>query len=304
MLSASTSPTPLRLAAASVAVGVAVFGLKLGAWFATGSVMLYTDALESLVNVVAAVGALVTIRYAAQPADARHPFGHAKAEYFSAAFEGALILFAAVEIVRAAVERWGAPAPPEALGLGVALAAAATVGNALMAAALVRGGRRHASPALLADGKHLWTDVVTTLGVFLALGVANVTGHWWIDPVVALGLGAHIVYVGFGLVKESIGGLLDESLPEGEMRALEAVIARNLGGALEAHALRSRRAGRIVFVEFHLVVRGTTTVAASHDLCDRLEAAIRQHVPGSAVTIHVEPEGKAHHRGRVVRYAE
>lgn len=292
---------PVHLARLSVVVSIVVFALKYVAFRLTGSVSLYSDALESVVNVAAALAALVALRVAARPPDINHPFGHTKAEYFSAILEGALILFAAVEIVRAAWQRLFAPVPLTSLDVGIGIAVGATVINGAMAFYLVRSGRRQRSPALVADGRHLWTDVYTTAGVLLGIGLATVTGWWVLDPLLAVAVAANIVWVGLQLVRESIGGLMDESPSDREMEAIQQIILSNMNGALEAHALKSRHAGRETFIEFHLVVPGQMTVEASHAICDRIEAALHASVPGSLVTIHVEPEGKAKHPGQVVR---
>lgn len=292
---------PTAVARLSVFVGLVVLALKYTAYRLTGSVSLYSDALESIVNVVAAGAALISIRIAAQPPDLNHPFGHSKAEYFSAALEGGLILFAAVEIVRAAWQRFLEPLALTDLNVGLGVALLATVLNAAMAGFLVWHGKEQRSPALVADGKHLWTDVATTVGVLMGVGLAMLTGWWILDPLLAMLVAVNIVWVGLRMVRDSLGGLMDESLPAGTMATIQHVITDHMEGALEVHALRSRRAGRHTFVEFHLVVPGTMSVSASHAICDRLEEALHHAIPGSVVTIHTEPEEKAHRRGRVAR---
>jgi cation diffusion facilitator family transporter len=292
---------PITVARLSLAVGVLVLALKYVAYRVTGSVSLYSAALESIVNVVAAGVALFAIRLAERPPDETHPYGHTKAEYFSAVIEGALILFAATEIVRSAWIRFQDPVALSSLGVGLGVSVAASALNGVLAAFLVRTGRQQRSPALVADGQHLWTDVFTTVGVLLGVGLAWWTGWWILDPLLAIIVALNIVRVGWALVRTSVGGLMDESLPHDEMEALQRVIRRHMDGAVEVHALRSRHAGRDVFVEFHLVVPGAMSVDDSHALCDELEAAIREAMPGSVVTIHVEPESKAKHEGRVVR---
>ena len=292
---------PVVAAGLSIVVGVVVFALKYAAYRLTGSVSIYSDALESTVNVVAAAAALISIRVAAQPPDLNHPFGHSKAEYFSAVLEGGLILFAAIEIVRAAWGRFLEPVALTGLGIGLGLALAATVLNGAMAAFLVWNGRRQRSPALVADGKHLWADVVSTVGVVTGVSLAAWTGWWILDPLMALLVACAIVWVGVRLVRYSIGGLMDESLPARTMATIQGVIADHMEGALEVHDLRSRRAGQHTFIEFHLVVPGTMRVEAAHTICDRLENELSRALPGSIVTIHIEPEEKAHRRGRVTR---
>lgn len=292
---------PVAAAGLSIIVGMVVFALKYTAYRFTGSVSLYSDALESIVNVVAAGAALFSIRVAAQPPDLNHPFGHSKAEYFSAVLEGGLILFAASEIVRAAGQRFMDPLALTDLNVGVGLALVATLLNGAMATFLVWNGRQQRSPALVADGKHLWTDVVSTLGVVAGMGLAAWTGWWILDPLLALIMACVIVWVGARLVLYSIGGLMDESLPARTMAIIQQCIADHMEGALEVHDLRSRRAGQRTFIEFHLVVPGTMSVENAHVICDRLEDTLNRTLSGSVVTIHVEPEEKAHRRGRVTR---
>lgn len=292
--------SPRTAARASIVIGLLVLGLKVVAYRLTGSVSLYSDALESVVNVAAAAVALVAVRVASRPPDENHPYGHTKAEYLSAVLEGALIVFAAVEIARAAWGRFHTPVALDGLDVGLTVSVGATLINGAWAAALVRTGRRHRSLALLADGRHLWADVVTTVGVLAGIGLAAVTGWWVLDPLLAVVVAVNVVVVGVRLLRESVAGLMDEAVPPDEMEAVKRAILGEMGDALEAHALRARHAGRHTFVEFHLVVPGETSVAASHALCDRLEAAIQQAVPESSVTIHVEPEHKGKGHGGVV----
>lgn len=292
-----TATTTARL---SLVVSLGVLGLKYLAYALTGSVSLYSDALESIVNVAAAVVALLAVRVAVRPPDENHPYGHTKAEYLSAVVEGALILFAAVEIVRAAWGRFLDPLALEEIGVGLAVSVGATALNAGWAAFLVRTGRRQRSPALVADGKHLWADVVTTLGVLVGVGLASATGWWVLDPLLAVAVAVNIVFVGLRLVRESVGGLMDERVPDDEMEAIRKTIRAHMDGAEEVHALRARHAGRHTFVEFHLVLRGEESVSAAHAVCDRLEAALHEAVPNSSVTIHVEPEEKGKGHGGVI----
>lgn len=292
--------TPTRTARLGLVVSLAVLALKVVAYRLTGSVSLYSDALESVVNVAAAGVALVAIRVAATPPDENHPYGHTKAEYFSAVIEGALIVFAAVEIVRAAWGRFAAPVALDVGAAGIAFAVAATLLNGAWASVLVRTGRRHRSPALVADGRHLWSDVVSTVGVLAGIALAVATGWWILDPLLAVAVAVNVVIVGVRLIRESVGGLMDESVPPAELETIRTAVLAAMDEALEAHALRARRAGSHTFVEFHLVMPGAATVEASHALCDRLEAAVHAAVEGSSVTIHVEPESKAKGHGGVV----
>jgi cation diffusion facilitator family transporter len=291
----------LRLAWVAVAAGLVVLGIKYAAYRVTGSVSLYSDALETIVNLVAGVGVLIAIRVAAQPPDRNHPFGHTKAEYFSAVLEGALILYAAVEIIRVAWARFGDPLALERIETGLGLALLATGINAVMAFVLVRSGRRLRSPALYSDGQHLWADVLTTVSVLVGISLAWATGWWLLDPLLAVAIAGHVLWTGFTVVRDSVGGLMDMSLPEGDMRLIRAAISENLGKALEVHDLRSRLAGGRPFVEFHLVVPADMTVQESHDICDRLEDSVRKVIATASVLIHVEPEEKAKQEGRVAQ---
>lgn len=281
------------MALVSVAVGVAVLGMKYVAYRMTGSLALYSDAVESVVNVVAALVAYVALRAAAAPPDAGHPYGHHKAEYFSAGLEGALIVLAAALIVH---DAWGALWEPRSVEFGwagLAVNALASVANGLWGWAMVREGRVLNSPALEADGRHLWADVVSSVGVLAGVLVAKLSGWTVLDPLLALAVAGNILWSGWTLMRASFGGLMDEAVDEEALAKMRAVIAAKKGVALEAHDLKSRRAGRAVFIEFHLVVPGGMTVRESHAICDTLEAALEQVVQGAQVTIHVEPEEKA-----------
>lgn len=288
------------VAVASIVVALCVMGVKYAAYVVTGSVALYSDALESIVNVVTAIAALVAIRFSAQPADANHPFGHHKAEYFSAVLEGALIIVAALLILREAYLALGAPRTIETPALGMAISAVAALMNAAWAWFLVSRGRAWRSPALVADGWHLTSDVITTLGVLAGLGIAVVTGWSLLDPLMAAAVAVHILFMGWRLTRESMSGLIDEAVSPDVQQRIREAISTHAAGAIEAHDLRTRVAGRATFIEFHLVVPGTMTVAEAHEICDRLEGVLADIAPGADVSIHVEPEGEARHRGVVV----
>jgi cation diffusion facilitator family transporter len=286
-----------RLAVGSVAVALAVLGLKLWAWWLTGSLALWSDALESLVNVAASFAALLAVRLADKPADREHPYGHGKAEYFSAVLEGVLVIVAALSIAIAAWEALARPIMPALAPLGLGVNALAGVVNALWGTLLIRRGRAMGSPALVADGRHLWTDVVSSVGVLAGLGLALATGWAVLDPLLALAVAVNILWSGWLLVRASVGGLMDEAVDSATMTRLHEVIRGAAGGALEAHDLRTRNAGRMTFVDFHLVVPGEQTVSEAHRICDRLEAAIRAEVGEAVISIHVEPDWKAKQRG-------
>ena len=290
----------VRIAAGSILVGLVVLGIKFLAYAVTGSVALYSDALESFVNVATAIAALLAVRLSEQPPDHNHPYGHHKVEYFSAVLAGALIAVAALLILR---EAWGAVRAPrviEAPGLGLALAGVATVVNAAWSAVLITRGRRLRSPALVADGKHLFSDVVTSLGVVGGIGLALYTGWAILDPALAALVALNILWSGWQVIRESLGGLMDEAVPDAELERIRVVISRHADGAIEAHDVRTRNAGRVTFIDFHLVVPAQMSVRDAHDICDRIERALKAAVAGAIVTIHVEPENKAKLSGVVV----
>jgi cation diffusion facilitator family transporter len=291
--------TARQLALGSVAVGLVVFALKLLAWRLTGSVALWSDAIESIVNVVSALAALYAVHLAAQPADREHPYGHHKAEYLAAVVEGALILAAAYAILMAAWAAWRTPALTAAPWGGLAVNLFAGAINAAWCFVLLREGRRLRSPALVADGRHLMADVVSSLGVAAGLAAATVTGLPWLDPLLACLVALNILWSGLRLIRESVGGLMDEAADPKVVAALRRAIAESGDGAMQAHDVITRVAGSVTFIELHLVVPAEMTVGVSHDICDRIETAIRAEVPGARVTIHVEPPEKAKHKGVV-----
>ncbi|MCE8530437.1 cation transporter [Ruegeria pomeroyi] len=290
----------IRIAIASIFVGALVLGIKTLAWWLTGSVALLADALESTVNVATAIAALIAIRIAARPADASHPYGHHKAEFFSAVLEGVMIIVAALLILREAYAGFLAPRAMDLPIEGLLVNGAATVINAIWAWVLVRRGRAARSPALVADGKHLFTDVITSAGVALGILLAIVTGWWLLDPLMAALVAVNILWSGFHLVRQSLSGLMDEAVSEDTLAKVRDIISREAGGAVEAHDLRTRHAGQATFIDFHLVVPGETTVFDAHEICDRVEAALKEAVEGAKITIHVEPEHKQKHSGIVV----
>lgn len=293
MTDARTSRTLHLIGVGSIAVAVIVLGLKYAAYLVTGSVALYSDALESIVNLVAAGAALVAINISARPADKNHPFGHHKAEYLSAVLEGSLIVVAALLIIREAYDALVAPRALSEFGFGVALSLLATALNGGWSAFLIRRGRQFRSPALVADGWHLLSDVLTSAGVLVGLVLAWLTGYNVLDPLLAIAVAGYILWSGSKIVLSSISGLLDEAANSDIQARIREAIKRSGDGALEAHDVRTRQAGRAIFIEFHLVVPGTMTVNAAHDICDRLEAALETEIEGSEVVIHVEPEYKA-----------
>ncbi len=281
-----------RLAALSIPVGLLVLGLKFAAWRLTGSVALYSDALESIINVITAIAAFIAIRVSAIPADEGHPYGHTKAEYFSAVLEGVLIVVAALAILREAWHGFFNPHPLDAPLTGILINSVATAVNLAWGLLLIRSGRKAHSPALVADGQHLMTDVYTSVGVLVGLVAVTLT-HWYVlDSIIAAVVALNILWSGGSLMKESVGGLMDASLPAEELERIESVLNAVKSDDAEIRALRTRRAGPRTFVDFSLIVPGSMTVNASHAMCDRLEDALEQELPDVSIRIHVEPAGK------------
>lgn len=289
-----------RLATASLAIAVTVLALKAAAWWITGSVALLADAVESIVNVAASATALAAVLYSQRPADANHPYGHAKAEYFSAVFTGVLIVVAAISILREAWFALLSPRAPDQPALGLAVSAVATAINAAWAWVLIRRSRALGSPALRADGRHLLADVVTSLGVILGIWLVVLTGELWLDPALAAATAANILWSGWRLMRESVGGLMDEAVAAESLEKIRTLVSAHAEGAIEAHDLRTRQAGRFTFIEFHLVVPEDMRVGDAHAICDRIEAALKAEFDPAVITIHVEPPHKAKHRGVVV----
>lgn len=274
----------------SVATAIATIALKMSAWWVTGSVGLLSDAAESVVNLVAAVIALIAITVSERPADDDHQYGHSKAEYFSAGVEGAMIFVAAAFIIYTAVERLLNPVPLEALGVGLAISVVAAVVNGVVGVLLVRAGARHRSPTLKADGKHLLTDVITSAGVVVGVALVWLTGWEFLDPVVAAVVGLNILFVGYTLVRESGMGLMDATLPDDDNAVIEQVLARHREpGRVDFHELRTRESGKWRFVEFHALVPGEWSVDRGHELVETVEQEIHVALPHSHITTHLEP---------------
>lgn len=288
-----------KLAFWSIPLAVGVMGLKLIAWYVTGSVALLSDALESIVNIIAALIAFYVIRYAQRPADDDHQYGHHKAEYMSAVVEGVLIIVAAMLIVQ---EAWGAlfdPRLPDAPVLGLFINGVAGVINFFWASLLIRTGKAQRSPALSADGHHIMSDVVTSGGVLIGLILAIVTGYAILDPLMAIFVAINILFQGYKVITHSVGGLMDRALEQDDIEAVRNAISDNAKGVLDVHDLRTRQAGSAAFVAFHIVVPADMSVSNAHDICDRMEDAIKAIVPGASIAIHVEPESERAHGLRV-----
>jgi cation diffusion facilitator family transporter len=293
-------PRALRLAAGSIVVGVLVLALKGAGWWITGSAALYSDALETVVNVVSAGVAFWTLRIAAMPADHDHPYGHDKAEFFSAVVEAVLIILAAASILHHVWLNLQLGNHLERPLRGMALNLVATVVNGAWAWFLFRQGKRLRSPALMADARHLGTDVVTSTGILIGLVLVLLTGTPWLDAGLAVATAVYILWAGIRMLRLSLSGLMDAAPDEETLNRIRRTVSTHADGALEAHDLRTRQAGRLTFLQFHLVVPSAMRVDEAHDICDRIEAALKAEMEGLVVTIHVEPERKAKHTGVVV----
>ena len=290
----------LKLGWGSVAVSLIALSLKYAAYAVTGSVALYSDAIECIINVVAAGGGVLALSVSARPADANHPYGHYKAEYLSAVAEGVLVLLTSFAIAHQAWLGWQHPHMPRAPVRGIALNAAAGVLNCAWALLLTRVGRRRRSPALAAGGQHVMSDVWTSVALLAGFALLPLTGRLWLDPLLAALVAMNILRVGFEMVRISIGGLMDEVTNPEAVAEIRRVIAENADGAIEAHDVRTRSVGSMTFIEFHLVVPGQMAVLAAHEICDRIEIALRHELGEALINIHVEPEQKAKHKGVVV----
>lgn len=286
---ADEGPGLSRYALLSIVTSVAVLSLKLGAYFLTHAVGMLADALESIVNVVAAVTTFWALRVAARPADEDHDYGHGKAEYFASGFEGALVCVAGVAIVVAAVPKLVAPTPMTLGPLGIGVAVLATAANLVVARFLIATGRKRRSAALEADGKHLMSDVVTSVGILLALGLVAATGIARLDPIVAILVALHILREGATIVRKAGMGLLDTALGKEDREQLVAVLDGFASEGIAWHALRTREAGSRAFASVHLLAPGAWTLERVHDLAERVEAAMRAVHPHLHVVTHLEP---------------
>lgn len=278
-----------RYAWLSVFTAVATIALKTWAWWITESVGLLSDAAESVVNLVAAIVALIVLGVAARPADDNHNFGHAKAEYLSAGVEGAMIFVAAMVIIYAAIERLVHPRPLESLGIGVVVSAVAAVLNGVVAVVLLRVGRAHRSITLIADGRHLMTDLITTVGVIAAIVVVAVTGWYRLDPVIAIAVAINILVIGYRLIAESTSGLMDVALPDEEVAQIEGVLDGFRSPEVEFHDVRTRTSGHLRFLQLHMLVPGDWSVHRGHDLVEEVEEGLRGTFEDLLVTVHLEP---------------
>jgi cation diffusion facilitator family transporter len=273
----------------SILAAIFTIGLKTTAYLLTGSVGLFSDALESGVNLLAAGTAYFSLWYAAHPVDATHTYGHEKIEYFSSGMEGLLILIAGLGTTWFAITRMLAPQPLESLGLGTAITLVATLINLVVAIVLMRAARKHASIVLEADGHHLMTDVLTSFGVVAGMGLVLATDVTLFDPLIAAIIGLNILWTGFTLVRKSFNGLMDHALPTAEQDALRAAIRELLPRGADFHALRTRQAGSRQFADFHLLVPGRKSVREAHTISHRIMDGLKTKLPRLEVTIHIEP---------------
>ncbi|HRE31849.1 MAG TPA: cation diffusion facilitator family transporter [Candidatus Berkiella sp.] len=286
------APLVTKIAFANIGISIVVLGIKYAAFLVTGSVALYSDAIESIVNVITAIAAFIAVKISSKPADDDHAYGHSKAEYLAALLEGILIWVASFTILREAYKAFLNPHSLDAPMMGIAISIVATLLNGAWSWLLISRGRKNRSPALEADGKHLLTDVYTSGGVILGVLLVALTGWQRLDPALASLVALHIIWSGWELVRDSINGLMDSSLPEAELKKIQETIGANLDGAIEIHDLRTRQAAHMTFIDFHLVVRGDMSVEKAHQICDRMEDALKILHPNSVISIHIEPESK------------
>lgn len=277
-----------RFAWLSIAAALLTIGLKTAAYLITGSVGLLSDAVESLVNLLGGIMALAMLTIAARPADEDHAYGHGKAEYFSSGLEGGLILVAALSIAVAAVLRLITPRPLQELGIGLAVSLAASVVNLVVALLILRAGRKYSSITLEANAKHLLTDVWTSVGVVAGIGLVVVT-HWqWLDPVVALLVAANIIWTAVGIMRRSVGGLMDVSISSADLESVRKIFQTYEADSVKFHALRTRQSGAQKFISVHVLVPGDWSVQRGHELLERIEADIRRTVTDAVVFTHLE----------------
>lgn len=284
--------SPRRFAFYSIAASIITLVMKFGAYFITDSVGILSDALESTVNLVAALFALAAITIAMHPADNAHAYGHGKAEYFSSGAEGMLILFAAIGIIYASVERFISPMPPKNLEAGLLVALVAGAVNYITAKVMLNGARKYDSITLEADAKHLMTDVWTSAGLIAGMAIMLFTPPEWsiLDPIIAIIMAANVIFTGFQLLKKSYSGLMDKSLPIEELKIIDDCIRKSATGKALYHGLRTRKSGSARFIDFHFLLPGKTSISESHYICNEIEKHIKEELgKETLVTIHVEP---------------
>lgn len=287
--SSPQTPNLTRYAWLSIAAAIVTIGLKLGAYWLTNSVGLLSDALESFVNLLTAIVALIVLTIAARPADEEYAFGYSKAEYFSSGFEGGMILIAAASIAIAAFPRLLHPQPLEQIGLGLGVSVTASLVNLAISRILMQAGKRFGSITLEADSRHLMTDVITTAGVIVGVGLVALTGLQRLDPIIALLVAANILFTGFGLLRHSASGLMDVSLPKPEVDAVQNTLKTYQTQGMVFHAVRTRVSAARGFISMHILVPGDWTVQKAHHKAEEIESEIRKKIPQVAVFTHIEP---------------
>ncbi len=273
----------------SIGAAITTIALKSGAWALTGSVGLLSDAAESLVNLAAAVVALIALKAIARPADSIYTYGRSKAEYFSAAIEGMMIFLAAGAILIVSAERFVNPRPLENVGLGLVISVIAALVNGVVGWILLRAGTRHRSITLTADAKHLFTDVITSVGVVVGVGLVALTGWERLDPILGFLVGVNIVIVGSRLMVASVRGLMDRTLPDAENATLVALLQSHTSDDVQFHGLQTRVAGREKHANVDVLVPGAWTVAEGHQFIERIESELEAALPGLVVVTHLEP---------------
>jgi cation diffusion facilitator family transporter len=287
----STSPTR-RVILLSISASIVTMALKIGAYIFTGSVSLLSDAMESCVNLAAALVAFMALTIADRPADQSHAYGHDKAEYFSSGVEGTLILVAAVLIIYTAVRRFLNPSPLTDLGPGLSIALLASGINFGVSRFMLRMAKRYDSITLEADAQHLMTDVWTSAGVIVALGIVALAPPGWtiLDPIIAVLVGLNIIWTGVSLIRRSMAGLMDSSLTGEEIHQIEEAIRESSAPGTAFHSLRTRKSGSRRFVELHVTVPGDLCITEGHGCCERIEAAIEKRLPKTSISTHLEPD--------------
>ncbi|GBQ42235.1 cation diffusion facilitator family transporter [Komagataeibacter europaeus] len=296
----SNTNTKIRAAWCSVVVSIIALGMKYAAWRVTGSIALYSDAIETIINVVSAVAGLWALRVASLPPDHNHTYGHYKAEYLSAVAEGVLVVITAITIAHEAWIGFMHMHPPEDSLLGISLNGGAGLLNLGWGLFLMRMGRAHHSPALVASGHHVLSDVWTSAVLIGGFILIPLTGWLWLDPLLAALISLNVLRTGWDMMRTSIAWLMDEAPDSGTLAEIRSIISHTATGAMEAHDIRARIVGAMTFIEFHLVVPGTMSVEDAHHICDRIENGLRAGLGDALINIHVEPERKAKHTGVLV----
>ncbi|WP_457571571.1 cation diffusion facilitator family transporter [Desulfovulcanus sp.] len=282
---------PRNIAFLSVLASVLTLMLKFGAYLLTSSIGFFSDAAESLINLVASLATVWAISIASRPADEKHSYGYNKAEYFASGFEGCLIIVAAIGIIVSAIKRFHYPEKLDHLPIGMIVLFCASLVNYIVARIMLKAARLFDSIALEADARHLMTDIWTSMGVTVGVGIIHFMPEWVVlDPIVAILVALNIMFTGYSLIKRSVLGLMDRALPEDELKIIDQTIRELAGKDVDYHGLKTRKAGVRRFIDFHMLVSGNKSVKEAHDLCCKIEENIRKKLPNAYVNIHVEPK--------------